>query len=72
MRSQRPGRLDLFVAWGGFVVLLVLHLDGWRTQRPVLRFGWLPEELGYRLVWILLAWAYLQFLCARLWREREE
>jgi hypothetical protein len=49
-----------------------LHLDVWRTQRPRLYLGWLPEELFYRLAWILLAWVYLLFLCARLWPEEAE
>jgi len=37
----------------------------------VLWFGWLPEELAYRIVWVLLAWAYLVFFCTRVWVEEE-
>lgn len=46
----------------------MLHLDWWRPQRETLWFGWLPEELLYRLLWMLCAWGYLLFLCSRLWR----
>ncbi len=56
-------------AWLGALVLLFLHLDFWRVQRPKLWFGWMPEELLYRLLWMLLAWLYLLFFCARIWRD---
>ena len=26
-----------------------------------------PEDLLYRLGWMLLAWGYLMYLCARAW-----
>ncbi len=65
-------RATLLLAWGGFLVLLVLHLDFWRPQRPVLLLGWIPEELAYRFGWIALAWLYLCFVCARVWREEDE
>jgi hypothetical protein len=55
------------VGWVGFLALLVLHLDFWRGQRTVLYFGWLPEEVAYRLGWMALAFAYLLYYCARLW-----
>ena len=57
---------DRWIAWGGLLLLLVLHLDAWRPQRVVLYLGWIPEELLYRLGWVFLAWLYLLFLCARL------
>jgi hypothetical protein len=53
------------------VVLLVLHVDFWRPQRPLLYFGWLPEELAYRLLWMVAAAAYLFFFTARVWRGDE-
>ncbi len=56
------------VAWVGFGILLVLHLDFWRPQRPVLYFDWLPEDLLYRLVWMGLAWVYLVFFTTRVWK----
>ena len=46
-------------------MLMVLHLDSWRDQRVVLYFGWLPEEVVYRLCWVALVWVYLLFLTSR-------
>ncbi len=57
------------LAWVGFLLLLVLHLDSWRAQRDVIYFGWMPEELAYRLAWMVLAWAYLLWFCSRVWRD---
>lgn len=65
-------RVHLFVAWVGFVALVLLHLDFWRPSRPVLYFGWLPEEMAYRLVWMGLASLYLLHYCAFVWPEDEE
>lgn len=48
-------------------ILVLLHLDFWRPQRPVIYFGWLPEELAYRLGWMLLAWAYLEWFVRKVW-----
>ena len=62
---------DLLVAWGGAALLLVSHLDFWRSQRPILYFGWIPEELAYRLLWTAVAWAYLVFFTRRIWLEQE-
>ena len=58
-----------WIAWISAVVLLVLHLDFWRVQRPVLYWGWLPEELLYRMTWLGLAWVFLLFFCRYIWRE---
>ena len=55
------------VAGIGLLVLLVLHLDFWRGERHAVLLGWLPEELAYRLVWILLAFLFLLYFCARVW-----
>ena len=55
----------------GFVVLAVLHLDFWRPQSPRLLFGWLPEELAYRIVYIVVAWIYMLWICDRVWREED-
>ena len=57
------------LAWAGFLALLVLHLDFWRPQRDVLWFGWMPEELLWRLGWMGLAGLYLVFFCRRIWTE---
>lgn len=58
-------------AWVGVAALMLLHLDFWRSQRAALWFGWMPEELLYRLLWMFLAWLYLLFFCARIWRKEE-
>ena len=65
-------RLTVFLAWIGFGILLVLHLDFWRPQRAVVHLGWLPEELLYRLGWIVLAWLYLVYVCGFVWKREEE
>ena len=58
-----------FLAWGGFLLLIGLHLDFWREQRPVLYFGWIPEDMAYRLLWMGLAWLYLVYFTTYVWRE---
>ena len=64
-------RTDKVLAGLGLTVLIVLHLDFWRTSTTTLYGGWLPEELAYRLVWMLLAGLYLGFFCARIWRDED-
>ena len=63
------GSIHRFFAWGGLLVLLTLHLDFWRPQRPELYFGWMPEDLAYRLVWMLFAWLYLLYFAKFIWKE---
>ena len=65
-------RTALWIAWVGCVALTLLHLDFWRPQRVVLLFGWLPEELAYRVAFVLLAWGFMLFVCAYVWREGRE
>lgn len=62
-------RVALWIASSSLVALVLLHLDFWRPQHARLLFGWFPEELAYRLVFIVLAWLYMLFVTARLWRE---
>ncbi len=64
-------RRDVLLAWFGALLLLALHLDFWRPQRARIVLGWVPEELLWRLVWMGLAWLYLLFFCARIWRREE-
>ena len=64
-------RLKL-VGWAGALVLLALHFDVWRGPRPGIWFGWLPEELAYRLLWMLGATAYLWMFTAWIWTDNEE
>jgi hypothetical protein len=65
-------RTALWIATLGSLVLVLLHLDFWRPQRARLYFGWLPEELAWRVAWLLLAWALMLFVCARVWREESD
>lgn len=58
-RSPIAQRLGLIVG----LLLVALHLDAWREQRVVMYAGWIPEELAYRLVWMLAAWIFLLWLC---------
>lgn len=57
------------IAWAGLILLLVLHLDFWRPQRAVLYFGWLPEDMAWRLAWMVLAWIYLVYFTLKVWPE---
>ena len=67
---SRP--LSLRVAAVAFTLLLLLHMDFWRPQRPHLWFGWLPEELAFRIGTIVLAWLLMLWICSRVWLEEEE
>jgi len=54
------------------LALVFLHLDFWREQRVELDFGWMPEELAYRLAWMALAWLFLLCFCARSHGEGDD
>ncbi len=69
-RSARA-RLERAILYGAPLVLTLLHLDFWRPQRPRLIGGWIPEELAWRVIWMLLAWGYMLFVCSRVWRIDE-
>ena len=66
--SSRP--MTRLLAWLGFGALMVLHHDFWRAQEATLYFGWLPEDLVYRLAWIGAAWIYLLCFERYVWKER--
>ena len=63
---------DRAIAWGGGLALLFLHFDFWRPQRAELWFGVVPEELGWRMLWMVLAGIYLAWFCARFFRDEAE
>ena len=71
MPGRRKKKLTVVLAWVFGLLLVILHTDFWRAGSVELRFGWLPDELLYRLVWMLLAWGYLLFFCARVWDDQE-
>lgn len=58
-------RAQVGLAWAGALALLALHFDFWRPQRAVLWGGVVPEELGWRLVWMVAAAVYLTWFCGR-------
>jgi len=60
-------RADLVIAWIGALLLLALHLLPAPTR--ILPESWLPPELLFRVAWLGLAWVYLLFFCARIWRD---
>lgn len=68
--GRATGKGSALAAVAGLVALLCLHLDLWRPleQRPW--FGWMPEELFFRLLWMGLAWLYLLWFTTFVW-ERE-
>jgi len=69
-RAGSPSRAVRALAWIGFLALLILHLDFWRPRGSGIWFGWMPEELAWRLGWIVLAVGYLLFFTTAVWRER--
>lgn len=71
-KPPRVRPLDRALAVAGALALLILHLDFWRGPRPTLLFGAIPEELAYRLGWMLAAAAYLWFFTARVWTDEDE
>lgn len=63
MRRRAAQRLALLFLAG----LLLGHLDSWRPQRAVVWFGWLPEELAWRIAWMLAAWAFVVWFTRAVW-----
>ena len=70
--TSSSARWSRRLAVAGLVGLLILHLDFWREQRPELVFGWLPEDVAYRLAWMGLAFVYLWFFTRNVWGEGED
>lgn len=68
-RSTFPHRL---LSAAAFALLIATHLDVWRPQREVLWFGWLPEELGWRLAWMTAAALYVLHFTRFVWVPRPE
>ena len=74
MAQEGQGRVSTgkrAAAWAGAILLLALHLDFWRVDQGRLFFGWMPEELAYRLSWMFLAWLYLIWFCTAVWRGED-
>lgn len=59
------------IAWIGALTLLALHLDFWRDRGTAMVLDWLPQELAWRLGWMLLAGLYLVWFCRAVWVEED-
>lgn len=59
------------VAAIALLLLTLLHLDFWREQRVAFVLGWIPIELAWRIGFVLAAWVFVMFVCARVWREED-
>ncbi|MFT4540541.1 MAG: hypothetical protein ACI841_001285 [Planctomycetota bacterium] len=59
------------IALGSALVLLALHLDFWRPQRLEVWFGWIPEELLWRLAWMALAVFWILYASRYVWVTRD-
>ena len=55
-----------------FAGLILAHLDVWRTERDQLWFGWLPEELLWRLLWMAGAMLFIVHFASRVWRDEPD
>ena len=69
--GRATGKGSALAAVAGLLALLCLHLDLWRPLPQGPWFGWMPEELLFRLLWMGLAWLYLLWFTAFVWREEE-
>jgi hypothetical protein len=65
LRRRNRQRLSVVL----FGLLLATHLDAWRPQREVLWLGWLPEELAWRLLWMLGAAAFVVWFTRAVWAQ---
>jgi hypothetical protein len=65
-------RTKRWIAWLGAGLLLGLHHDFFRPQEARLVLGWMPEDLAYRLVWMVLATIYLFWFTRAIWEARED
>jgi hypothetical protein len=69
-RRYHPGvsrRVELTLFWAAVAVLLVAHMFGFGQGDRALLLGWLPIDLAYRLLWMLLAACLVFWMTARLW-----
>lgn len=67
---SRRTHVAISLCWA--LLLVATHLDFWRPQRPVLWFGWLPEELLWRLCWMAFAFLFIVHFTARVWPDPQE
>jgi hypothetical protein len=60
-------RTELTLFWAAVVVLLIAHMFGFGQGGRPLLFGWMPIDLAYRVLWMLLAAGLVFWMTARLW-----
>ncbi len=68
---RMPTTLTKTIAWAGALALLGLHLDFWRDRGTALLMGWMPQELAWRMGWMLLSTLYLIWFCRAVWVEED-
>lgn len=71
-RGYHPGvsrRVELTLFWVAVAVLLVAHMFGFGQRGRPLLFGWMPIDLAYRVLWMLLAAGLVFWMTARLWSD---
>ena len=64
-------RLELGLFWLVIATLLITHMLGFGQGDRPLWFGWMPVDLGYRLIWILAAAAAVFWMTGRLWPDED-
>jgi hypothetical protein len=62
-------RAELTLFWVAVVVLLVAHMFGFGQGGRPLLFGWMPIDLAYRVLWMLLAGCLVFWMTGRLWGD---
>jgi len=68
--ARGKNRRRWLLAGLGLIALVAAHL--YRTTSTELVLGWIPMELAYRLVWMVMAWVFLLFFTAQIWGDGEE
>ena len=54
------------------VALLVLHVDVWNQGRGgELVLGFIPYDLAYHLLWMLMAWAAVVYMTIFVWPDEQ-
>lgn len=65
-------RRHRWVFAGAVVVLLVLHVDVWNQGRgDALILGFIPYDLAYHLLWMVVAWAVVIYMTVFVWPDEE-
>tara|TARA_Y100000310_G_C20025011_1_gene509182 strand:+ start:283 stop:495 length:213 start_codon:yes stop_codon:yes gene_type:complete len=59
--------------WTAVVILSILHVDFFNhgIEDPLL-FGWLPIDLAYHFLWVVVAAALVFYFAHFIWRAPDE